>query len=98
MTDIRLETLIDKAFEDRARITPETRGDVRDAVEKALDLLDRGRARVAEKLPGATGPNSWKVNQWLKKAVLSELPPQRQCADRGRTGPGDLVGQGSIEV
>jgi 2,3,4,5-tetrahydropyridine-2,6-dicarboxylate N-succinyltransferase len=70
MTDIRLETLIDKAFEDRARITPDTRGDVRDAVEKALDLLDRGKARVAEKLPDATGPNSWKVNQWLKKAVL----------------------------
>ena len=70
MTDARVETLIDKAFEDRAKITPATKGDVRDAVEQALDLLDRGKARVAEKLPGATGPNSWKVNQWLKKAVL----------------------------
>jgi 2,3,4,5-tetrahydropyridine-2,6-dicarboxylate N-succinyltransferase len=70
MTDIRLETLIDKAFEDRAKINAGTKGDVRDAVEKALDLLDRGKARVAEKLSGATGPNSWKVNQWLKKAVL----------------------------
>ena len=70
MTDVRLETLIDKAFEDRAKITPATKGDVRDAVDKALDLLDQGKARVAEKLPGATGPNSWKVNQWLKKAVL----------------------------
>jgi len=70
MTDIRLETVIDKAFEDRAKITADTKGDVRDAVEKALDLLDRGKARVAEKLPGASGPNSWKVNQWLKKAVL----------------------------
>ena len=70
MTDVRLETLIDKAFEDRAKITPATKGDVRDAVDKALDLLDQGKARVAEKLPGASGPNSWKVNQWLKKAVL----------------------------
>ena len=70
MTDISLETLIDKAFEDRAKITPDTRGEVRDGVDKALDLLDRGQARVAEKLPGAVGPNSWKVNQWLKKAVL----------------------------
>jgi 2,3,4,5-tetrahydropyridine-2,6-dicarboxylate N-succinyltransferase len=70
MTDIRLETLIDKAFEDRAKINADTKGDVRDAVEKALDLLDRGKARVAEKLSGASGPNSWKVNQWLKKAVL----------------------------
>jgi 2,3,4,5-tetrahydropyridine-2-carboxylate N-succinyltransferase len=70
MTDVRLQTLIEKAFEDRAKITTATKGDVRDAVEAALDLLDRGKARVAEKLPGATGPNSWKVNQWLKKAVL----------------------------
>jgi 2,3,4,5-tetrahydropyridine-2,6-dicarboxylate N-succinyltransferase len=70
MTDVRLQTLIEKAFEDRAKITSATKGDVRDAVEAALDLLDRGKARVAEKLPGATGPNSWKVNQWLKKAVL----------------------------
>ena len=70
MTDVHLQTLIEKAFEDRAKISPATKGEVRDAVESALDLLDRGKARVAEKLPGATGPNSWKVNQWLKKAVL----------------------------
>ena len=79
MTDARLQTLIERAFEERAKITPATKGDVRDAVETALDLLDRGKARVAEKLPGATGPNSWKVNQWLKKAVLLSFPPQRQC-------------------
>jgi 2,3,4,5-tetrahydropyridine-2-carboxylate N-succinyltransferase len=70
MTDARLQTLIDNAFEDRARINPQTTGDVRDAVEAALNLLDAGKARVAEKIAGATGPNSWKVNQWLKKAVL----------------------------
>jgi 2,3,4,5-tetrahydropyridine-2,6-dicarboxylate N-succinyltransferase len=70
MTDARLQTLIDEAFENRAKITPQTTGAVRDAVETALDLLDSGGARVAEKIPGATGPNSWKVNQWLKKAVL----------------------------
>ncbi len=70
MTDASLQTLIEHAFEDRGRINPQTTGDVRDAVERALDLLDSGKARVAEKIPGATGPNSWKVNQWLKKAVL----------------------------
>jgi 2,3,4,5-tetrahydropyridine-2,6-dicarboxylate N-succinyltransferase len=70
MTDARLQTSIEKAFEERTKITPQTKGDVRDAVDSALDLLDRGKARVAEKLPGAAGPNSWKVNQWLKKAVL----------------------------
>jgi 2,3,4,5-tetrahydropyridine-2-carboxylate N-succinyltransferase len=70
MTDVRLQTLIEQAYEDRAKINPQTTGDVRDAVGAALNLLDSGKARVAEKLPDATGPNSWKVNQWLKKAVL----------------------------
>ncbi len=70
MTDVRLQTQIEKVFEDRAKINSATKGDARDAVDEALDLLDRGKVRVAEKLPGATGPNSWKVNQWLKKAVL----------------------------
>ena len=89
MTDVRLETLIDKAFEDRAKITPDTKGDVRDAVEKALDLLDHGKARVAEKLPGATGPNSWKVNQWLKKAVLLSFRLNDNALVEG--GPGQAT-------
>ena len=89
MTDISLETLIDKAFEDRARITPDTRGEVRDAVVKALDLLDRGKARVAEKLPGAVGPNSWKVNQWLKKAVLLSFRLNDNALIEG--GPGQAT-------
>jgi 2,3,4,5-tetrahydropyridine-2,6-dicarboxylate N-succinyltransferase len=89
MTDIRLETLIDKAFEDRARITPGATGDVRDAVEKALDLLDRGKARVAEKIPDATGPNSWKVNQWLKKAVLLSFRLNDNALIEG--GPGQAT-------
>ena len=52
MTDVRLQTSIEKAFEDRAKITASTKGEARNAVEEALDLLDRGKARVAEKLPG----------------------------------------------
>jgi 2,3,4,5-tetrahydropyridine-2,6-dicarboxylate N-succinyltransferase len=70
MTDAKLQTLIERAFDDRAKITPQTTGEVRDGVMAALTLLDNGEARVAEKIPGAAGPNSWKVNQWLKKAVL----------------------------
>ncbi len=63
MTD--LETIIDAAWEDRDALGLSTRGPVRDAVVHALDLLDRGEARVAQ--PGDGG---WRVNQWLKKAVL----------------------------
>jgi len=65
-----LQALIERAFEDRACVNADTHGDIRDAVGKALDLLDSGRARVAEKVEGAEGAASWKVNQWLKKAVL----------------------------
>ena len=70
MSHAALQILIERAWEDRATINAETHGDVRNAVEKALALLDSGEERVAEKIPGAEGPASWKVNQWLKKAVL----------------------------
>jgi 2,3,4,5-tetrahydropyridine-2,6-dicarboxylate N-succinyltransferase len=66
MSHADLAKIIDDAFEKRADITPSTKGPVREAVETALDLLDRGKARVAER--SANG--AWSVNQWLKKAVL----------------------------
>lgn len=65
-----LQTIIDAAFEDRANVNAKTQGEVRDAVDATMNLLDFGKLRVAEKLEGASGPGSWKVNQWLKKAVL----------------------------
>jgi len=61
-----LAKTIDDAFEKRNDISPSTQGPVREAVEAALDLLDRGKARVAER----GGNGAWTVNQWLKKAVL----------------------------
>jgi 2,3,4,5-tetrahydropyridine-2-carboxylate N-succinyltransferase len=62
----QLAKIIDEAFERRNDLNPATKGPVRDAVDEALDLLDRGVARVAEK----RGDGAWHVNQWLKKAVL----------------------------
>jgi 2,3,4,5-tetrahydropyridine-2,6-dicarboxylate N-succinyltransferase len=66
MSHAELAKTIDEAFERREHIAPTTKGAMREAVEQALDLLDRGAARVAER--GAEG--NWRVNQWLKKAVL----------------------------
>ncbi len=61
-----LENIINQAFENRADISPTTvSADIRSAVEEAINLLDSGKARVAEKTSG-----EWVVNQWLKKAVL----------------------------
>ena len=61
-----LETIIETAFEQRDGVSVSTKGEIRDAVDEALDLLDAGKARVAER----QADGSWKVNQWLKKAVL----------------------------
>ena len=66
MSHAALEAAIDAAWEDRAALTPATRGEVRDAVESTLEALDSGSLRVAER--GADG--QWTVNQWAKKAVL----------------------------
>jgi 2,3,4,5-tetrahydropyridine-2-carboxylate N-succinyltransferase len=60
-----LEAAISAAWEDRAAVTPAS-SDVREPVEAALELLDSGKARVAE----PDGAGGWKVNQWLKQAVL----------------------------
>ena len=65
MGNAALETTINEAFEDRDNIGFDTTGDVRDAVNEALNLLDSGTVRVAEK-----SADGWVVNQWLKKAVL----------------------------
>jgi 2,3,4,5-tetrahydropyridine-2,6-dicarboxylate N-succinyltransferase len=61
-----LEKTIEAAFEARDTISPSTKGEVREAVAEALNLLDTGARRVAER----QADGNWRVNQWLKKAVL----------------------------
>ena len=60
-----LEPLIDRLWERRAELSAESGGDSRLNVERAIAMLDAGVARVAEPVEG-----EWRVNQWLKKAVL----------------------------
>ncbi|MBE9605024.1 2,3,4,5-tetrahydropyridine-2,6-dicarboxylate N-succinyltransferase [Acetobacteraceae bacterium H6797] len=61
-----LSSRIEALWENRTAVTPATKGEDRDAVEAALELMDAGKARVAEPVAGG----GWKVNQWLKQAVL----------------------------
>lgn len=61
-----LQTTIETAWDNRDAVTAETTGEVRDAVEAAIGLLDSGEARVASQ----SGNEDWVVHQWLKKAVL----------------------------
>ena len=65
MSDI--ERIVTEAWERRAELSPaDAESDVGLAVERAIGLLDRGEARVAE----PRGVGDWHVNEWLKKAVL----------------------------
>src|SRR5688572_24433188 len=84
MKTAELERIIDEAFEAHQSITPKTRGSVRRAVEEALKLLDGGKARVAEKADG-----EWRVNQWLKKAVLLSFRLNDMEVIKG--GPGEAT-------
>ena len=61
-----LETTLNSAFDARDTVNAATKGEVREAVDHALDLLDKGEARVAQR----QADGKWQVNQWLKKAVL----------------------------
>ncbi len=65
MDTAQLEQVIDAAWDDRDNVGLDTKGEIRDAVETALNMLDHGEGRVAEKIDGA-----WTVHQWLKKSVL----------------------------
>lgn len=65
MSYSQIETTINHAWENRGEISATTQGDVREAVNAALEALDSGELRVAAKNNGA-----WQVHQWLKKAVL----------------------------
>jgi len=85
MSHAELAKTIDDAFEKRDGVGPSTKGAVREAVEAALELLDRGTARVAER--GTNG--TWSVNQWLKKAVLLSFRLNDMTVIPG--GPGKAV-------
>ena len=102
MTDADLAATVDAAWEARDGVSPATKGAWRDAVEAALDGLDCGELRVAEKTA-----QGWQVHQWLKKAVLLsfrlndmvEIPggpvdPERGAANGGtRCRPNSPAGR-----
>jgi 2,3,4,5-tetrahydropyridine-2-carboxylate N-succinyltransferase len=81
----RLESVVETAFEARDTVSTATRGEVREAVDTALDLLDKGEVRVAER----QDDGSWTVNQWLKKAVLLSFRLNPMEIIKG--GPGNSV-------
>lgn len=77
-----LKPVIERAFENRNEINAQTKGEVRDAVNEALQALDSGKARVAEKFQG-----EWQVHQWLKMAALLSFRLNDMALIAG--GPGE---------
>jgi 2,3,4,5-tetrahydropyridine-2-carboxylate N-succinyltransferase len=82
MTSSDLQSAVEAAWEQRDSIGPFTTGPVRDSIVSALAQLDRGEARVAEKIDG-----KWRVNEWLKKAVLLSFRLNDSAVIAG--GPGE---------
>ena len=62
----KIKSIIERVFDNNEDINPNTTGDVKQAIDLALNYLDKGELRVADPI----GKSQWKVNQWLKKAVL----------------------------
>ena len=62
----KTKLIIERAFDNNEDVNPNTTGEVKEAINSALNSLDKGELRVAE----PKGDSQWKVNQWLKKAVL----------------------------
>ena len=88
-----IERTIDDAWETRDQITPATKGPVRDAVGEALDGLDRGTLRVAQKEDAR-----WRVHQWLKKAVLLSFRLNDMSIIGNGPGAARVVGQDPVEI
>lgn len=81
MNDSQLQQTIEASWDARETLSPTSEGEAREAVEAALDGLDSGRLRVAEKIDG-----DWQVHQWVKKAVLLSFRLNEMTAIAG--GPG----------
>lgn len=81
-----LEGIIEKAWEGRADINHNTKGDVRKTVDKVLADLDSGKLRVAQK-----NSSGWSVNQWVKKAILLSFRLNDMHLIGG--GPESMIGE-----
>lgn len=74
----KLKEVIERAWEDRAMLQSD---EVKRAVTEVIDLLDNGKVRVAE----PTESGEWRVNEWIKKAVILYFPLQK--AETVEVGP-----------
>lgn len=80
-----MENIINLAWDDRAAIGISTTGPIRQAVDHALNQLDRGRLRVAEPM----NDGRWLTHEWIKKAILLSFRLNRN--EEINNAPGDAI-------
>lgn len=74
---MEFKEFIEKAWDNRELLQDK---DTQIAVKTVVEELDRGKIRVSE----PDGEGSWKVNEWIKKAVILYFPLQKmQTIDVG---------------
>ena len=78
MKNEELEKLINDAFENREKISPNSDSKIIKAIEETINLLDSGTIRVANKKSG-----KWIVNQWIKKAILLSFKTKEMFMSKG---------------
>jgi len=88
MSNTELEEAIETAWIDRDSISPNTKGNTRDAIEQTLNALDSGSLRVAERK--STG--EWCVNQWAKKSCFIRFSTSRYGRTKWWPARFELVG------
>jgi len=62
----QLKSEIELAWDDRELLNTAT---TKEAIKEVVELLDKGKIRVAGKAGG-----KWEVNEWVKKAILLYFP------------------------
>jgi 2,3,4,5-tetrahydropyridine-2-carboxylate N-succinyltransferase len=81
-----LSEIIEKSFENRNEVNFSTNGEIRDAVNETLSMLDSGQIRVCEK-----NNNIWQVNQWIKKAILLSFRLNDNYLSKQNAENGDAI-------
>ena len=78
MNTDKLEKIINENFEKKEKVSPKSDKKIIKAINETIDLVDRGKIRVANKIDG-----NWVVNQWIKKAILLSFRVNKMTMSKG---------------
>ena len=73
-----LKTVVERTWDDRALLAGT---EAQEAVRRTVELVDKGALRCAE--PVDAEKSEWRVNEWVKKAIIMYFPIQEMRVMRG---------------